>query len=69
MSGKMTVEIKKIGKAKHMVVTIPMIERVSKSGKTILVATTGGNVETGLEFKGEEISIGLNAYIPNTEDE
>lgn len=65
---KMTVEVKKVGKAKHMVISIPMIERVSKSGKTILIATTGGNVETGLEHNGEQITLGLNAYIPNNEE-
>ncbi len=35
----------------------------SKSGKTMLVATSSGNVATGALVNGKPITIGLNAYI------
>ena len=37
----------------------------SKSGKTLVVATTSGNKETDLVIKGKKVTIGLNAYIKN----
>lgn len=37
--------------------------RPSKSGKTLIVATTGGNQKTTLEIDGRPVTIGLNAYI------
>ena len=57
------------GKGKHQELVIrvpvnqPLIE--SKSGKSLLVASSGGNVKTDCELNGEQIVIGLNAYIPN----
>jgi len=36
----------------------------SASGKTLVVATTRGNVRTGLLVDGKPLTIGLNAYIP-----
>ncbi|SEB48876.1 hypothetical protein [Terriglobus roseus] len=36
----------------------------SKSGKTMLVATSGGNVVTEAMVDGKPITVGLNAYIP-----
>ena len=37
--------------------------RPSKSGKTLVVATSGGNVATGAIIQGKPIIVGLNAYI------
>lgn len=37
----------------------------SKSGKTKLVASTQGAVKTGVKVQGEELTVNLNAYIPN----
>lgn len=48
----------------NLVVTIPMNQpRPSASGKTLVVATSGGNVVTGAQVNGKAVTIGLNAYI------
>lgn len=48
----------------NIVVTIPMqTPRPSASGKTLVVATTGGNVITNAMVNGKPVTIGLNAYI------
>ena len=36
----------------------------SKSGKTLVVASTRGNMKTAATVDGKPITIGLNAYIP-----
>lgn len=47
-----------------LVVTIPLNSpRPSASGKTLVVATSGGNVVTGAQVNGKNVTIGLNAYI------
>ncbi|MGD0662302.1 MAG: hypothetical protein ABSD38_29960 [Syntrophorhabdales bacterium] len=35
----------------------------SSSGKTLVVASTRGNVTTSVEVDGKPVTIGLNAYI------
>ena len=35
----------------------------SKSGKTLVVATSGGNQATTAEVNGQPVIVGLNAYI------
>jgi hypothetical protein len=48
-----------------LVITIPMNEpRPSSSGKTLVVATSGGNQTTTAVVNGKPVIIGLNAYIP-----
>ena len=37
----------------------------SSTGKTLIVASSNGNVETELEVDGKPVIIGLNAYIYN----
>jgi len=37
--------------------------RPSASGKTLVVASTGGNVATSAIIDGKPVTIGLNAYI------
>jgi hypothetical protein len=34
------------------------------SGKTLIVATTGGNAVTGLTHNGKPVKVGLTAFIP-----
>lgn len=47
-----------------LIIEIEMCEpRDSASGKTTVVATTGGNVATSAEVNGKPVVIGLNAYI------
>ena len=36
----------------------------SKSGKSIVVASTRGNVQTACQHKGQNVTIGVNAYVP-----
>jgi len=48
----------------NLIVTIPMGEPTpSASGKTMVVASTRGNVETTCVINGKPVVIGLNAYI------
>lgn len=37
----------------------------SASGKTLVVATTHGNIQTPVSINGQPITIGVNAYIRN----
>lgn len=48
-----------------LVIRIPLLEKPtkSKSGKTLLVATSGGNVVSDALVEGKPITVGLNAYI------
>lgn len=49
---------------KELVIRIPLEEpRPSSSGKTLIVASTGGNVRTQAEVNGKPVFLGLNAYI------
>lgn len=49
----------------ELVVRIPIVKplRPSKSGKTLVVASTRGNFKSGVEYEGKEIIVGLNAYV------
>ena len=40
----------------------------SASGKTLVVASTRGNMKTSLTVNGKPLTIGLNAYIPKQID-
>lgn len=35
----------------------------SASGKTLVVASTRGNIPTGVKVQGQEVIVGVNAYI------
>jgi hypothetical protein len=51
-------------KKKELVVRIPLeTPKPSASGKTLVVASTRGNVTTKAEVNGKPVIIGLNAYI------
>jgi len=51
-------------KDNKLVITMPMGELVpSKSGKTLVVASSHGNKVTDLLVDGKPVTIGLNAYI------
>lgn len=48
----------------ELVIRIPMVEpRPSASGKTLVVASSGGNKATTATVNGKPVIIGLNAYI------
>lgn len=46
----------------YVIIKLPVDAKPSKSGKTTVLATTGGNVATQYEYKGEIIFIGATAY-------
>lgn len=39
----------------------------SKSGKSMNVFTTNGNVKTDATYEGQPLTVGLNVYYPNPE--
>jgi hypothetical protein len=48
-----------------LVVRIPLESPApSSSGKTLVVASTRGNVQTAIMIAGKAVKVGLNAYIP-----
>lgn len=49
-----------------LTIELPVVEgRKSKSGKSYLLASTGGNVEPeGLIHDGRQVTIGINCYRP-----
>lgn len=48
----------------ELVIRIPLEKpKPSSSGKTLIVASTGGNYQTNLEIDGKPVFVGLNAYI------
>ena len=48
----------------NLIVTIPLQEpKASTSGKTLVVASTHGNVDSGVQVQGHKVMLGLNAYI------
>lgn len=50
-------------KGDNLVITIPTKEEISKSGKSIVIASSNGNVTTDLKVKGKLLVVGVNAYI------
>lgn len=58
----MSLEAKIVGK--NLVLTIPLENPTpSASGKTLVVASSRGNVETEVKIDGKPVTVGLNAYI------
>jgi len=48
----------------ELVIRIPLEKpKPSSSGKTLIVASTGGNVQTDVLVDGKPVFVGLNAYI------
>jgi len=48
----------------ELVIRIPLEKpHTSTSGKTLIVASTGGNIQTDVEVNGKPVFVGLNAYI------
>jgi hypothetical protein len=49
-------------------IELPMRDpKISGSGKTVILASTGGQIDTGIEYKGQDIILNANAYIRNSE--
>ena len=48
----------------NLIITLPLQEPTpSKSGKTLVVGSSGGNRETDCQVQGKNVTIGVNAYI------
>ena len=60
----MNVSIEEKDGVSTLVIRTPVSLRPSKSGKTMLVASSGGNVTTTAMVEGKPVTVGLNAYIP-----
>ena len=46
-----------------LVITLPISPRTSKSGKSTVIASSGGNMATTAEYEGKPVVVGVNAYI------
>jgi len=51
------------GKKQRLVLSFPMVRKLSKSEKNMLIATTGGNQSVDLKVDGKQVTVGLNAWI------
>ena len=52
-------------KGSTLVITIDLqTPKASASGKTLVVASSGGNQRTTVEVDGKAVTVGVNAYIP-----
>lgn len=47
----------------NLIITLPINEHLSKSQKNLVIASTNGNVQSGLVHKDKPVTIGVNAYI------
>ena len=59
----MQVSIQETNGVSTLKIEVPVSLRPSKSGKTMLVASSGGNVSTAAVVDGKPVTVGLNAYI------
>lgn len=47
-----------------LVITVPLrTPELSKSGKTLIVATSSGLVQTAAQIDGKPVTVGVNAFI------
>lgn len=60
---KMQVKIEKKGKEEFLTITVPMGRSESASGKSIVVASTRGNIPTEVVVDGKPLVVSVNAYI------
>ncbi len=48
----------------NLIITLPLEDPTpSASGKTLVVASTHGNMKTSVTVEGKPVTIGVNAYI------
>ena len=48
---------------KTLIIKLDINEHPSKTGKTTVIATTSGNIQTNLMHNGKPVVIGVNAYV------
>lgn len=48
-----------------LLIELPIVNppKPSKTGRTLLVATTGGNKDSGVIVNGKQLMVGVNAYV------
>ncbi len=61
---EITGKIEGEGKKQRLILSIPIKKTLSKSGKNMLIASSGGNQELELVVDGKRVKVGVNAYIP-----
>ena len=44
--------------------TLDITPQESASGKSLVIASTRGNTQTAVQYKGQNVTVGVNAYIP-----
>ena len=49
-------------KGNEMTIVLPISPRTSKSGKSLVIASTAGNKSAGVEYDGKDVILGVNAY-------
>jgi hypothetical protein len=59
----MNVKIEKRGKEDFLIIEAPIKEAISKSGKSLLLVSSNGNLTTSAVHKGKPVVVGLNAYV------
>lgn len=59
----MQAKIEKIGGVDHLTISLPIQRQQSKSGKSLLVASSGGIKATTVQVDGKPVQVGLNAFI------
>ena len=47
----------------ELTITLPITRTISKSGKSVVIASTNGNQPTTLQFEGKTVIVGVNAYV------
>ena len=52
-------------KSGTMTVVLPLTPAPSKSGKSLVIASTRGNQTTTAVFDGKPVTLGVNAYTAN----
>ena len=52
-------------KANKMTVVLPLTPGPSKSGKSLVIASTRGNQTTTAVYNGKPVTLGFNAYTAN----
>ena len=56
-------DAKLIEGGKFLQITIPVSPQPSKSGNSMVIASSKGNKPTTVEYNGKAIVIGVNAYV------
>ncbi len=51
------------GNVLHIELPIDEQPKLSSTGKTLVVASTHGNVNTGIEIQGKALMVGVNGFI------